>query len=361
MKNHRFYTLTIILLMATTQLFAGTVEMQRAKALGAKFVEANFMRNTQLEWVYTGITPSGRPSFHVFNGTSGGFVIVSACDLTSPILGYSESGSFNTGNIPDGLAYFLDGYGQSVDFAEESLKGADFVIAQEWSNLELCGKTQTAKPAFVQPLIATHWDQDCYYNACCPKDDAGPCGNVYAGCVATSMAQMMKYWNYPEHGTGSHSYDSYAYGILSADFGATTYYWDEMPESLHDNELYVSTLIFHCGVSVDMYYGAMASGALQQNIPLRYRPISVMAPRIVFTAMIIHTMNGSPRCMKPSIARRPSFMRAKTATRVMPSFATDTTTTVFSISTGAGAANSTAISASTTCTPITNIGPWRKR
>ena len=267
MKNHRFYTLTIILLMATTQLFAGTVEMQRAKALGAKFVEANFMRNTQLEWVYTGVTESGRPSFHVFNGTSGGFVIVSACDLTSPILGYSESGSFNTGNIPDGLAYFLDGYGQSVDFAEESLKGADFVIAQEWSNLELCGKTQTAKLAFVQPLIATHWDQDCYYNACCPKDDVGPCGNVYAGCVATSMAQMMKYWNYPEHGTGSHSYDSYAYGILSADFGATTYYWDEMPESLHDNELYVSTLIFHCGVSVDMYYGAMASGALQQNIP----------------------------------------------------------------------------------------------
>ncbi len=267
MKNYRFYTVIVILLMASIPVLAGTVEVQRAKALGAKFVEANFKYNTPLEWVYTGVTEQGLPSFHVFNGSSGGFVIVSACDLTSPILGYAETGSFNVENLPDGLAYFLNGYGQSVDFAEENLKRADFVIAQAWTNLECYGKTQTTKSVVVQPLIATHWDQDCYYNSCCPKDEEGPCGNVYAGCVATSMAQVMKYWNHPQQGTGSHSYNSYTYGILSADFGGTTYHWDEMPESLHENELYVSTLIFHCGVSVNMNYGNMASGALQQNIP----------------------------------------------------------------------------------------------
>ena len=267
MKNSRFYGFLAALLIISAPMFAGTVEMQRAKALGAKFVEANFLKNTQLEWVYTAVTESGRPSFHVFNCNSGGFVIISACNLTSPILGYSETGAFNMKNIPDGLSYFFNGYGQSVDFAEENLKKADFVIAKEWENLERCGKTQTSKSVVVYPLIATHWNQDCYYNACCPKDNNGPCGNAYAGCVATSMAQVMKYWNYPEHGTGSYSYDSYTYGILSADFGATTYHWDEMPESLHENELYVSTLIFHCGVSVNMNYGNMASGALQQNIP----------------------------------------------------------------------------------------------
>ena len=209
MKNSRFYGFLAALFIVSAPMFAGTVEMQRAKALGAKFVEANFLKNTQLEWTYTSVTESGRPSFHVFNGNLGGFVIVSACDLTSPILGYSESGAFNMENIPDGLSYFLTGYGQSVDYAEENLKKADFVIAQEWENLERCGKTQTSKSVVVYPLIATHWDQDCYYNACCPKDNNGPCGNAYAGCVATSMAQVMKYWNHPEHGTGSHSYDSY--------------------------------------------------------------------------------------------------------------------------------------------------------
>ena len=267
MKTLRINMFIAALLVASVQMFAGSVEMQRAKALGAKFVEANFKYNTPLEWVYTGVTESGRPSFHVFNGTSGGFVVVSACDLTTPILGYAEAGSFHVESIPDGLAYFLDGYGQSVDFAEENLKKSDFVIAQEWANLEHCGKVQTTKTVVVQPLIATHWDQDCYYNACCPKDVNGPCGSAYAGCVATSMAQVMKYWGYPEHGIGSHSYDSYTYGILSVDFGATTYHWDEMPESLQQNENHVSTLIFHCGVSVDMNYGAYASGAYQRDIP----------------------------------------------------------------------------------------------
>ena len=155
MKNYRFYGLLVIVLMASVQVWGGEVSMQRAKALGAKFTEANFMKNTQLEWTYTSVTESGRPSFHVFNGITGGFVIVSACDLTSPILGYAETGSFNVENIPDGLAYFLNGYGQSVDFAEENLKRADFAIAQEWENLERFGKMQTLKSVVVQPLIAT--------------------------------------------------------------------------------------------------------------------------------------------------------------------------------------------------------------
>lgn len=267
MKNNRFYSLLAVLLMASAPLFGGTVSVERAKALGAKFVEANFKNDTQLEWVYTAVTENGKASFHVFNGTSGGFVIVSASDLTSPILGYAETGAFNTENIPDGLAYFLNGYGQSVDFAEENLKKADFVIAQEWVNLERCGKTQALRSVVVEPLVATHWDQDCYYNAYCPKDDEGPCHCALAGCVATSMAQVMKYWNYPEHGTGSHSYNSYLYGTLSANFGATTYQWEEMLESLNADNEYVAILIYHCGVSVDMNYGAMASGALHQSIP----------------------------------------------------------------------------------------------
>lgn len=267
MKTFRINIVIAALLMASFQMFAGSVEMRRAKALGAKFVEANFMGNTQLEWTYTGFTENGRPSFHVFNGTGGGFVIVSACDLTSPILGYSETGSFDAENLPDGLAYFLNGYGQSVDFAEEHLKKADFVIAQEWANLERCGKTQTEKSVVVPPLIATHWDQDCFYNAACPKDNDGPCGCAYAGCVATSMAQVMKYWSHPEHGTGEHSYNSVLYGTLYANFGQTTYHWDEMPESLHDYNSDLANIMYHCGVSVDMNYGSMASGALHQSIP----------------------------------------------------------------------------------------------
>ena len=103
MKHNGFYSLIAVLLMASMPLLGGTVGMERAKALGAKFVEANFKNNTELKWVYTAVTESGRASYHVFNGASGGFVIVSASDLTSPILGYAETGAFNTENIPDGF------------------------------------------------------------------------------------------------------------------------------------------------------------------------------------------------------------------------------------------------------------------
>ena len=88
MKNNRL-SFIIILMLASVSAWASNVDVQRAKALGAKFVEANFTENTSLEWVCTAVTEKGNPSYHVFNGIPDGFVIVSACNLTSPILGNS--------------------------------------------------------------------------------------------------------------------------------------------------------------------------------------------------------------------------------------------------------------------------------
>ena len=266
MKNHRFFVLLAVVMMASAYAFGGEVSKQRAKALGAKFVEANFKNVTDLEWAYTAVTESGRPSFHVFNGTAGGFIIISACDLTSPILGYAETGRFDAENIPDGLSYFLDGYGQSVDYAEERLQKPEFVIAQEWSNLERFGKTNTEKHGTVQPLVSTRWHQNCYYNASCPKDDDGPCERAYVGCVATAMGQVMKYWSYPAQGTGTHSYTCPPYGELYVDFSQAVYHWDEMPDALTAPHPALALLLYHCGVSVNMMYSAYASGAFLQDV-----------------------------------------------------------------------------------------------
>ena len=267
MKNHRFYTFLVLVLMVSVRASGGEVSMQRAKALGAKFVEANFKSSTTLEWVYTAVTGEGHPSFYVFNGTTDGFVIVSACDLTSPILGYSETGSFENENIPSGMQYFLDGYGQSVDYAEARMQKATFAIAFEWQNLDRFGRIQTSKSRVVTPLITTRWDQGCYYNASCPKDDNGPCEKAYVGCVAASMAQVMKYWSYPEHGTGEHSYTCQPYGELYVDFSQGLYRWDEMPDALTAPHPDLAILMYHCGVSVNMMYSAYGSGAFQQDIP----------------------------------------------------------------------------------------------
>lgn len=86
-----------------------------------------------------------------------------------------------------------------------------------------------------------------------------------AGCVATAMAQVMKYWNWPDTGVGQHGYDSYIYGELSANFGATAYDWANMPTTLTSSSSAVqvnavATLMYHCGVAVEMGYGVEGSG-----------------------------------------------------------------------------------------------------
>ena len=134
-------------------------------------------------------------------------------------------------------------------------------IKAKW---EFLSKTNNPKPFFrgpqgVSPLIQTTWNQSPYYNDLCPYDNNY---NEYTvtGCVATAMAQVLKFWNYPATGSGFHSYNDPNYGTQSADFGSTTYDWTNMPMELTSSNTAVATLMYHCGVSVDMTYGVAETG-----------------------------------------------------------------------------------------------------
>ncbi|MDO4460867.1 MAG: C10 family peptidase [Bacteroidia bacterium] len=124
--------------------------------------------------------------------------------------------------------------------------------------------------ADVSPLLSTTWNQSAPYNNDCVQFDSTP---SVTGCVATAMAQIMNYHKHPQRGTGSHSYSykiNTSGGQLtiapSADFGATTYNWDNMLDSYSSSYTAaqaqaVSTLMYHCGVSVDMIYKGGESSA----------------------------------------------------------------------------------------------------
>jgi hypothetical protein len=75
------------------------------------------------------------------------------------------------------------------------------------------------------------------------------------------MAQVMKYWNYPQTGVGFHSYKHSQYGTLSANFALTTYDWKSMPNDVTSSNKAVATLMYHCGVGIEMIYGVNGSGA----------------------------------------------------------------------------------------------------
>ena len=271
----RLITLMMLLLAAKFAAEANPVDMSLAREVGAKFVNSSTtMRTTanDLRHVTTYSTDNQVEAFYVFNLTNG-FIIVAADDCSTPILAYSEEGQFDVNNIPVQMEGYLQVYRREIQYGIVHRLPADETIAKQWSMLRTTGRLYgTRAITAVEPLLSETWNQNCYYNALCPEDADGPCGHVYAGCVATAMGQIMHFWQYPVVGSGSHTYYPDGYPQQTANFGATTYAWNDMPDNLNSSSTStqinaVATLLWHCGISVDMMYGAGASGAYSGNVP----------------------------------------------------------------------------------------------
>ncbi|MBO7618767.1 MAG: leucine-rich repeat protein [Bacteroidales bacterium] len=260
----------LAILMRALGMKAHPVDMNIAREIGFSYMNTNGkaqMRSVNdLQLAATYSIDSGEAAFYIFN-TPTGFVIVSGDNCVTPILGYSEERQFDVENIPIQLQDYLQGFVKQIEHVIKNHLGADEQTTQQWEMVRATGRLiDIRSDRAVEPLITDLWDQGCYYNALCPEDEIGDCGHVYAGCVATAMAQIMRYWGYPEQGTGSHSYSPPGYPEQYVDFGATTYDWDNMPIQLdgtsNDEQLgAVATLLWHCGVSVDMEYSNYSSEA----------------------------------------------------------------------------------------------------
>ncbi|MBR5982408.1 MAG: C10 family peptidase [Bacteroidales bacterium] len=207
--------------------------------------------------------------FYVFNNQIGeGFVLVSADDIAHPILGYSDKGSFRTDvQLPVNVRGWFKGISKEISSAVALGVQQNDEVREEWNSLLDGTPYPKRSTRAVSALLSTTWDQGKPYNNLCPADsntDSYYGGRTVTGCVATAMAQVMKYWNYPTQGTGSNSYSS-SYGTLSANFANTTYDWANMPNNLTNyssstQKTAVATLMYHCGISVNMQYDIAENG-----------------------------------------------------------------------------------------------------
>ncbi len=273
MKTKTIKSIILLSLIFCTNLFAGEVPITKAKQLAKNIYFESFNQTLKINYndiVFTNeftIKQGDMPIYYIFNVKDNkGFVIISAEDHTYPILAYSSKGNY-TNNPADEAPAFSDwmkSYKKQIVYVKKNHLQGTPEINTVWEKYSSNTFIPDKGVKDVEPLCATNWDQGCYYNELCPSDN-GPCGHVWAGCVATSMAQVMKYHNFPEQGTGSHGYNCPGYGWLEVNFGETTYYWDDMPNQLYSNNNAVATLMYHCGVSVDMQYGTNGSGAYMQD------------------------------------------------------------------------------------------------
>ena len=259
------------MLLLCNLLQATPIDQSVAQSAAQKLATTQFdIQRCAPNLVYIG----SNEAFYVFNIGDHGFVIIAGDDAHRPVIGYSNESTFDAANIPPALQDYLAGITESI--LRLRVRGnatATPKVAAEWKSvLERGMLISYTSGRGTGYFCQTKWNQDYPYNYCCPEDPAGSGGHAIVGCLATAMSQLMRFWAYPAQGIGSHCYYHNDYGEICADFGNTTYDWDNMPNVLNSNsteaeKLATGTLCFHCGVTIDMGYGPDGSGGASGPIP----------------------------------------------------------------------------------------------
>ena len=207
----------------------------------------------------------GFSHLYAFNGSKG-YVVLAADNSVCPVLCFSPEGHLDAAHLPEGMRSFLHVYEEAVSQAVEQGLRISSETARQWNDL-IEGRTESFQTReSAGPLLSTKWGQEDPFNLQCPMNtEAGM--RCTTGSVATAMAQIMKYWEHPKQGKGSH--DDYAgdnlylygYDALTANFGETTYDWQHMRNrygtltfATDEEKQAVAELMFHCAVSVDMIF-----------------------------------------------------------------------------------------------------------
>lgn len=268
----------ILALFSFTGIWAEEVTLEQALEQALTFL-ANQESTSGGSHRAQGVTPqltlaakvSGLYVFNVEN--EGGFIVVSNEDRTIPVLGFSESGSFNPDNMPDNMRAWLQGYSDEIEWLRQYGKTPTTTGPQKARR-----RVGTHSTAPVAPLVTSTWNQDAPYNNQCPTYNDGwyGSGKCATGCVATAMAQVMYYHKWPQASTKViPGYTTYSYGMNLPSLPPTTFDWANMKDSYSGSytpvqATAVATLMKYCGYSVKMDYGP-SSGAYTEDVAIALR------------------------------------------------------------------------------------------
>lgn len=253
--NYKFLTvLAGVSLVAS--VYAAPISPEEALARASKSMPSRVVAKSikTLAPVYTAKTVSGEPAAYVFNNDEKGFFILSGNDLAYPVLGYSNEGEIDVDNMSPQLKWWMDEYTRQIEWAESN-------------GISQVKKVYAPNVDPIQPLLTTKWNQDAPFNLNCPYVQGV---QAPSGCVATSFAQVMNYFKYPEKGKGTIRYND-SYGVSRTLSLSQSFDWvnmlDDYSKSYNDEQAEaVAFLMQACGYSVEMGYGQYASGAISYKI-----------------------------------------------------------------------------------------------
>ena len=248
------------LLLSLSFLLASAIAFAAPRSLSQMKEAAKSVLNTQSAATRGGqaqpeVLKEGR-QLTVLGYAAGGFAVIANDDAFAAVLGYSDT-RFSPDNMPPALQWWMDAADAAM---QQRLDAGETATTTTTTPAELGYTPQ------VDELMQTRWDQGTPYNNLV----AQRLGAAYpTGCVATAMAQIMRYHKYPTNGKGV--IEEYMGHKVYAYFDRK-YQWDKMRPVYDDNIGYssieanaVATLMLDCGVAVQMNYGLNGSGALSNT------------------------------------------------------------------------------------------------
>ena len=281
MKKNFLLLLSLMLLLSVSAI-AGPRSYQQAKAIAQRQaamlgiemdaeVAASAKAAPRMS-VSSAVSPSATCYYVFANGEDKGFTIVSGDDRMPEVVGYSAQGTYDPDHLPANYVGFMKAYQETV---EALLKGdaqvsGGLAEVRQW-------RAERAGTAAVAPLLGgIKWNQRAPYNNMCPLYEGT--NRSVTGCVATAMAQVMMYYQYPkELETTIKAYNTQTYGIQIPEISSgATYDWDNMLPDYSKSDYNsaqadaVAKLMYHCGAAVKMDYGPLSGANVTPTILATY-------------------------------------------------------------------------------------------
>ncbi len=231
--------------------------------------------------------------YQIFNvGDNDGFVIVSGSDKAKPVLAYSPKGKITREDLVQnpGFSFMLNHYKNEIVYAETSEYSPDNRTLEAWEQA-LSGEFDNSNNAEVKLTLTTEWNQEGHYNDLCPPTGTNghPCNGIFGfcqevptGCPATTIAQIFRYFIYPQQSIsdnqGYQDPDNFnnstvpptledpSYGTFTPT--VTNFNWNNMPPEVTSTNNDVALLMRECGYAVQTDYSYNASGTIPNNIRL---------------------------------------------------------------------------------------------
>ena len=246
-------------LVVAIPAWAESINESQARAIASRFMASRAVPSTSIKMAHKaprlGSTAGDKAAYYVFNGNDG-YVIVAGDDSAPAILGYSERGSFDAQDLPEAMQDLLESYVEQIAAISQGARAAQRLASRN----------------AIAPLVHATWSQNNPYNILFPYVPNGK--HAVVGCVATAMAQVMYYWQWPQEPT--QTIPAYTSSTLNIDMSAlspVTFNWNAMRDTYETSDTTsieaqaAATLSLYCAQSVEMDFLESSSAAYTAEIP----------------------------------------------------------------------------------------------